>query len=94
MSRRPIPSSGFCYDSNQCREWYDKWLRRGGTIARDTVYVRRAADMPDLRSFEFQVKWARIEGDLRVRRAQLRQTELMQEIDRIRQRKKDLRVVK
>lgn len=72
-SWQPIVSAAFCYDSHSddCKYWYDRWLLRGGQVARDCVYFNRAQDMQDHRSFDEQVKWKRMEGELRIRRLRL-----------------------
>lgn len=62
---RPIPSSCFSYDHNTCKPWFDRWLMRGGTSARDTVYIQRANDMPDLRTFDLKVRWFKTQAKLR-----------------------------
>jgi hypothetical protein len=77
---RPQPSAAFSYDHNQCRQWFDVWLSRGGTVARDTIAVRRARDLPDLRSFEDREIWMRIAMALRFKRATLRLGVLSAEI--------------
>jgi hypothetical protein len=88
---RPIPSVCFCYDSHKCHAWYDKWLMRGGSIARDTIVFRHAADMPDVRSFDDKVRWSRIESELRLRRAEIRRSQLIREMEEAR--KKHSKVV-
>jgi hypothetical protein len=82
---RPQPSSQFSYDHNQCRPWFDSWLRRGGTIARDCVYVQSAQDHKDLRDFEAKINYFRIVAKLNSRRATLRQRGLLIEIRAARQ---------
>jgi hypothetical protein len=87
-SWHPIISAAFSYDHNQCRDWYDRWLSRGGSVARDSVYTIRAQDMQDLRSFNEQVMWRQMEGELRLRR--LRMTPVSTEKPKVR----NLRVVR
>ena len=77
---RPIPSAQFCYDNHNCKAWFDCWLARGGSIARDTVYLQRAHDLPDLRSFEDKLVYSRIETKLHARRGLLRRSSLAQEL--------------
>lgn len=77
---RPQPSATFSYDHNACRTWFDTWLRRGGTVARDCVYIQRARDFKDLRTFDERVKWARLAGCLNLQRGALRRQELSREI--------------
>jgi hypothetical protein len=89
--RRPIPSSAFCYDSNNCQRWYDRWLLRGGSVARDTIIFNHAADMPDLRTFDQKVRWARLQGELRLCRAEMRRSELIREAEEAR--KKQSKVI-
>lgn len=91
---KPVPSICFCYDSNQCRDWYDRWLARGGSIARDTIVFSRAADMPDVRSFDDKLRWHRLECELNSVRAALRRAEFAEEIRAVKAKRSIFKVVK
>jgi len=77
---KPEPSASFSYDHNRCRDWYDKWLSRGGTVARDSVYIERARDMPDLRPTEDRRRFIALEWKLRKQRSEIRLSALRAEI--------------
>jgi hypothetical protein len=55
----PIVSSGFGYDPfavrDSVRMFYERWHTQGGESARDHCGImKRAHDMPDLRTYEFK----------------------------------------
>lgn len=79
---RPLVSSCFSYQHNQCRSWFDTWLLRGGTLDCDTVRqdMRRATDLPDLRDLGLLRIWSRTEAKLNGCRAELRLKQLTAEL--------------
>jgi hypothetical protein len=89
---KPIPSSRFGFDpfklDDNVRKFYERWHAQGGESARDHCGVmKRAKDMPDLRSYLQQQQWAVTEWKLKQCRADLRIIELTDC-------KKKLRVIK
>lgn len=73
-------SAGFSYEHNHCKRWRERWLMRGGSLHRDCVTIVRAQDMQDLRAWNERETWSLLQRELRFKRAQLRQSELLREI--------------
>lgn len=73
-------SSAFSYEHCMCKRWLDRWLMRGGSLHRDSVTVNRAQDMQDLRTWNERETWSLLQRELRFKRVQLRQSELLGEI--------------
>ncbi len=67
---RPIVSSGFGFDPfamrSSIREFYERWHAQGGESARDHAGImKRARDMPDLRTAEARREWETLDDQLR-----------------------------
>ena len=84
---RPIPSAQFSYDHNQCSHWFDRWLSRGGSIYRDSVYFKRAHDLPDRRNLEDRRIYDAIERNLNYARGLMRRISLAADIRHVRESK-------
>lgn len=83
---QPIISSSHGYDDQRPQtfwyqgrfmSWLDVWLLRGGSLDRDSVIRIRAANLPDLRNFDEQLRWDRLLEKMRYRRRDVRQKELV-----------------
>lgn len=82
MNRRrfgpaPIPSSQFGYDAfvlgSPVRKFYERWHAQGGQSARDFAGImRRARDLPDVRTDKERDAWQLLDWELRKRSALLR----------------------
>jgi hypothetical protein len=73
----PIPSCQFGFDpfslSDSVRAFYERWHRQGGQSARDCAGImRRARDLPDLRTDHQKQAWQILDWKLRTNFASLR----------------------
>ncbi len=99
----PIPSITHSYDDTRPASflyggswvsWLDVWMMRGGSLYRDTIHNLRAKDYPDLRSFNEQIEFARLEVQLSVHRGALRRRWLAGEMKAAKGHSVSLRMVK